>query len=115
MERKYRKHRQYTIEEKNEIVKMYLSGQTKGMRSLAKDLGVWNSQVQVWVKQYREFGTTVDRRGSATRKESPGKGSGRKPLRLEDMTKEQLIEHVRMLEDIKKTMACLRRQKKNTR
>jgi len=115
MERKTVKHRQYTIEEKNEIVEMYLSGQTKGLINLGKDLGVSSSVVSLWVKQYRLYGTTVDRRGKATKKENPNIGRPKKPKQLEDMTKKQLIEHVQMLEDIKKTTAYLRRQKKNTK
>ena len=115
-ERKNKKHRQYTIEEKNEIVEMYLSRQTKGQRNLTKDLGLGSSrQIRDWVKQYQTFGTTVDNRGRGTKKDNPNKGRPRKPIKLEDMSKEQLIEHIRMLEDIKKAMAYLKQQKKNTK
>ena len=115
MERKTIKHRQYTIEEKNEIIAMYLSGETRGIEALAKNLDVSNSVVSRWIKQYQELGTTVDRRGRATRRESPTKGRPKKPMKLEDMSKEQLIEHVRMIEDIKKVAAYLKQQKKNTK
>jgi len=115
MERKTRKHRQYTIEEKNEIIEMYLSGQTAGIETLAKDLDVANSVVERWIKQYQEFGTTVDRRGKGTQREIPNKGRPKKPMKLEDMSKEQLIEHIKMIEDIKKVTAYLKQQKKNTK
>jgi transposase-like protein len=115
MERKTTKHRQYTIEEKNEIVEMYLSGETGGHKTLAKDLDVSKSVVKRWIDQYQEFGTTVDRRGKASKKDTPNKGRPKKAVRLEDMSKEELIEHINMLEDIKKVAAYLKQQKKNTR
>lgn len=58
-ERKTKKHRQYTIDEKNEIVQMYLTGETKGIGSLAKDLDVYKSMIERWIKQYQEFGTKL--------------------------------------------------------
>lgn len=113
-ERKTKKHRQYTIDEKNEIVQMYLSGETKGIGALTKDLGLGSSrQVRDWIKQYQEFGTTVDRRGRGNKNEVPNKGRPKNPVKLEDMSREQLIEHIRMIEDIKKAIAYLKRQKKN--
>ena len=112
-ERKTKKHRQYTIDEKNEIVQMYLTGETKGIGSLAKDLDIYKSMIERWIKQYQEFGTTVDRRGKSTKDQVPNKGRPKKRIKLEDMSKEQLIEHVRMIEDIKKAVAYLKRQKKN--
>lgn len=115
MDRKTIKHRQYTIEEKNEIVEMYLSGQSAGIRTLAKDLDVTHSMIERWIKQYQEFGTTVDRRGKVTRKDTPRKGRPKKAMKLEDMSKDELIEHIRMIEDIKKVAAYLKQQKKNTK
>lgn len=114
-ERKTKKHRQYTIDEKNEIVQMYLSGESKGIESLAKDLDIYNGMIERWIKQYQEFGTTVDRRGKSTKDQVPNKGRPKKQIKLEDMSKEQLIEHVRMIEDIKKAAAYLKKQKKNTK
>lgn len=115
MERKTRKHRQYTIEEKNEIIEMYLSGESAGIKTLAKDLDVGHSMIQSWIKQYQEFGTTVDRRGKGTKEEVPNKGRPKKPMKLEDMSKEELISHIKMIEDIKKVAAYLKQQKKNTK
>lgn len=115
MERKTRKHRQYSIEEKNEIIEMYLSGQTAGLNTLAKDLDTYKSVMRGWVKQYQEFGTTVDRRGNGTKEEVPNKGRPKKPMKLEDMSKDELIEHIKMIEDIKKVAAYLKQQKKNTK
>jgi transposase len=115
MERKTRKHRQYTIEEKNEIVEMYLSGQSAGIRTLVKDLDISNSMIERWIKQYQEFGTTVDRRGKVTKRDNTNIGRPKKPKKLEDMSKDELIEHIKMIEDIKKVVAYLKQQKKNTK
>jgi transposase len=113
MERKTKKHRQYSIEEKNEIVKMYLSGETAGLQALAKDLDVRHSMIQRWIRQFQEFGTTVDRRVKATKKDNPNIGRPKKPMKLEDMSKEELIKHIKMIEeDFKNKLRCL--IKKNT-
>ena len=71
-----------------------------------------------WAKQYKETGTIVEKRGRGTKVEVPNKGRpSKKPEKsLEEMSKEELIERVRMLEDIKKSLACLdEQQKKNIR
>jgi|SRR5690606_25617541 len=112
-ERKTIKHRQYTIEEKNEIVINYLTGKSSGYTTLAKQLDVDSSVVRRWVKQYQTFGTTVDRRGIATKETTPNKGRPKQPIKYEDMSKEQLIEELKVYEDIKKQIAYLRNQKKS--
>lgn len=109
MGRKTIKHRQYTIEEKNKIVIDYLSGKSSGYTTLAKKLDVDSSVIRRWIKQYKEFGTTVDRRGKST----ANKGKTKQSNKLEDMTKEQLIRELKVYEDIKKQIAYLRDQKKS--
>jgi transposase-like protein len=110
-------HKKYSIEEKNQIVLLYLDkhmcvAEIVRTYELAKDIILYR-----WVKQYKEFGTCVDRRGKATKIETPKKGRPRKtPERtLEEYGKEELIQRCRMLEDIKKSMAYLvtLKQKKN--
>lgn len=111
--RKTRKHKVFTIEEKNKIVKKYLNGEAGGYDKIAKVYDISNSMIGRWVDQYRTFGTCVDRRGQGSKKEIPNKGRPKSNFDYESMTKEELIEHIKMLEDIKKTMAYLERQKKN--
>ena len=115
-ERKYKKHKQYTIEEKNHIALLYLDGhmgraKIKRMYNINSD-----SMLDRWITQYREYGTCVDQRGRGTKEEIPNKGRPRKyKIELEDMNKEQLIEKVRMYQDIKKSLAYLmNRQRNNT-
>ena len=78
-------------------------------------MDVDSSVIRRWISQYQEFGTTVDRRGKGTKKEIPNKGRPKKPMKLEGMSKEQLIQHNKMIEDIKKVAAYLKQQKKNTK
>ena len=114
MVRKTKKHKVYSIEEKNQIVLLYLDKHI-GMTQLVRDYDIaGRSVIQRWVKQYLENGTCLDDRGKGTKLEIPNKGRPRKNLEksLEEMTKEELIERVRMLEDIKKSLACLDEQRK---
>ena len=110
-------HKHYTIEEKNQIVLLYLDhhmgfSQIKRTYDLSADHILYD-----WVKQYKAYGTCVDNRGKSTRLQSPKKGRQRKTKEkpLEDYTKEELIERCRLLEDIKKSVACLEisKQRKN--
>jgi transposase len=104
-----RRHRQRSIEEKNQHVKDYLAG--KRVSEILRELDLEKSVFRRWVSQYRKHGTTVDGRGKA---KSPGKGRPRN-LNPDLMNIEELREYVRLLEDIKKAVAFLRRQKKNTK
>ena len=110
-------HKKYTIEEKNQIVLLYLD-RHMGPRRIVKEYDLANlNTLYKWVRKYKEFGTCIDRRGKSTKIENPKKGRPRKlPERtLEEYSKEELIERCRMLEDIKKSMAYLvnQKQKKN--
>lgn len=114
---KNKTHKKYTIEEKNQIVKLYLDRHMGVTEIVIKyDLADKKTLFR-WSKQYKEFGTCVDRRGKSTKIENPKKGRPRKlPERtLEEYSKEELIQRCRMLEDIKKSMAYLvnQKQKKN--
>lgn len=112
--RKTKKHKQYTIEEKNKIVLLYLD-RHMGATQIVREYEICDrKRLYAWVKQYKEFGTCVDRRGKATKKEAPNKGRPKKyKVNLEDLSKEQLIEKVKMYEDIKKSMAYLIDQQQN--
>ena len=110
-------HEKYSIEEKNQIVLLYLD-RHMGLNQIVRKYDLADKNVLLrWAKQYKEFGTCVDRRGKATKIETPKKGRPRKtPERtLEEYSKEELIQRCRMLEDIKKSMAYLvtLKQKKN--
>ena len=107
-ERKTIKHRQFNIDEKNQIVLLYLDHHLS-MREIQKEYDIPHKGViQQWIKQYRSFGTCVDHRGQGI---GSRKGRPKKHIeRLEDMSKKDLIERVRMYENIKKSLTCLMNQ-----
>lgn len=116
--RKTIKHKVHTLEEKIQIVLLYLD-RHMGVTQIVRDFDLANDGVLYrWVKQYKETGTIIEKRGRGTKLEIPNKGRPRKTPEktLEEMSKEELIERVRLLEDIKKSLACLdEQQKKNTK
>ena len=110
-------HKKYTIEEKNQIVLLYLDHHM-GMVEMVRTYDIASKSTLLrWINQYRQYGTCIDERGKATKIETSKKGRPRKtPERtLEEYSKEELIQRCRMLEDIKKSMAYLvnQKQKKN--
>ena len=107
-ERKTIKHRQFNIDEKNQIVLLYMD-QHMSLSGIIREYEIpYNNLILRWIRQYREFGTCVDRRGKAT---GSKKGRPRKHIeRLEDMSKKDLIERVRLYENIKKSLTCLMNQ-----
>ena len=110
-------HKKYTIEEKNQIVLLYLD-RHMGPRRIVKEYDLANFNILYkWVRKYKERGTVFETRGHTTKQENPNIGRPRKtPERtLEEYSKEELIQRCRMLEDIKKSMAYLvtLKQKKN--
>jgi len=113
-DKKRNKYKRRTIEEKNEIALLYLD-RHMSYREITRFYNLASSSsIQTWVKQYREFGTCVDRRGQGTIDVFPKKARAKKDSKnLEDLTKEQLIEKVKLYEDIKKSMAYLMSQPSN--
>jgi transposase len=109
--RKTKKHKVYSIEEKNEIVKRYLTGEIR-LNDCIRTYDIsGNSVFFRWVKQVGKYGTVVDRRG---RSKPGGKTRGRpKKTDLNSMSKEELISIIKVYEDIKKTIAYLRQPKKS--
>jgi len=107
-ERKTIKHAVYTLEEKEKILELYLSG-AKTSQELAREYDLGNpKKIREWRDMRLEHGQLIDRRGRSikgiTMKGRP------KSAQLEDMNKEELIKHIRMIEDIKKAMAYLRKR-----
>ena len=105
-------HTKYTNEEKEKIVLLYLNHEM-GFSQILREYDI--SSVSVfyrWIKNYKKNGCIIDDRGKATKYNNPNKGRPRKyPERpLEELSKEELIEKVRMLEDIKKSLVYLSSQ-----
>ena len=112
--RKTKKHKIFSIKEKNKLVLLYLD-RHQGLTQILRENGIKHKQMFYnWVSQYKEFGTCIDRRGKGTRKDIPNKGRPRKyHVNLEDLTKNQLIERIKMYEDIKKSVAYLIKEQQN--
>ena len=109
MARKTIKHTVYTLEEKEEIVKEYLGGNI-GRNAILRKYDICDgSALRRWVNMYREHGKVIDGRGGGS---SQNKGKQRK-LKPKEMSHEELIRYVELNEDIKKSIALLRKQKTN--
>ncbi|MBJ2355602.1 helix-turn-helix domain-containing protein [Sphaerochaeta sp. S2] len=104
------KNRKWTIQEKNRIVEAYLSGEIGWNETLRLNKITSHRTLEVWLKQYREKGTTYDNRGRRS------KGS-RRPIKFkldfESMSREELIEYAKTIDDIKKFLAYQKKLKKN--
>lgn len=108
-------HTKYTNEEKEKIVQLYLNHEMR-INQIVREFNLANDKVLLrWAKMYKEYGCIFETRGKATKLENPNKGRPRKyPERpLEELSKEELIERVRMLEDIKKSLVYLTSQQPN--
>ena len=111
----YKFHPKYTTKEKEEIALLYINNEM-GATQIVKEFNLANNNVLYrWVKQYKEFGKIFETRGKATKFNTPNKGRPRKYSEkpLEELSKEELIQKVRMLEDIKKSLVYLTSQKPN--
>ena len=109
--RKTIKHKVYSIEEKNRIIKRYLDGEIKLMDCVQEYDISHHSVLLRWKRNYLDFGTVIDRRG---RSKPGGKRRGRpKKTDLNSMSKDELISIIGVYEDIKKTIAYLRAQKRS--
>ena len=105
-------HKHYSIEEKNQIVLLYFDHHM-GRQQIITEYDLSSSQLHYWITNYKLYGTCIDNRGKCTKLENKNKGRRRKTLEkpLEEYTKEELIERCRLLEDIKKSVACLETSK----
>lgn len=112
--RKTQKHAVYTLEEKEKILELYMSGQKSSKElTLEYDLG-YPKQIRVWRDMKLRFGKIVDRRGQKLEGHKP-KGRPKRNTLYEDMSREELIQELEMRDDLKKAMAYLRKQEKNSK
>jgi transposase len=110
--RKTQKHAIYTLEEKEKILELYLSGQKNAKElELEYDLDQYR-RIYKWRDMKLKYGKIVDRRGQ---KVEGGKFKGRpkRKTKYEEMSKGELIKELRMRDDLKKAIAYLRKQEKN--
>lgn len=112
-----RTNRRWTIQEKNEIVLLYLD-QHMSATQITKEFNIPNNKMlYTWVEQYRKFGTCVDNRGKCTKQQNPKKGrqKGSGKFKYENMTKEELIKELEFRDELKNFLVYLNQQNKNTK
>ena len=111
------KYKRWTIQEKNEIVLLYLDGHM-GRTEILKRFNISNDGIlHKWIEQYRQYGTCIDNRGKCTKLENPNKGQGRrinKKKTYQEMSKEELIKELEFRDELKNFLVYLNQQNKNT-
>ena len=109
-----RKNKRWTIQEKNEIVLLYLD-QHMGWNEILKTFNIpGDGMLQRWIEQYRKFGTCVDNRGKCTKLQNPNKGRQKKTkTNYQNMTKEELIKELELRDQLKNFLVYLNQQNKD--
>lgn len=110
-----KKTKKWTIQEKNEIVLLYLD-QHMGRSEILKTFNIASDSIlHRWIEQYRKFGTCVDNRGKCTKLQNPNKGRPKKSKpNYENMTKEELIKELQLRDELKNFLVYLNQQNKDT-
>ena len=110
-----RKNKKWTIQEKNEIVLLYLDGHM-GWTEILRTFSIpGNRMLQRWIEQYRKNGTCVDNRGKCTKLQNPNKGRQKKTkTNYQNMTKEELIKELELRDELKNFLVYLNQQIKDT-
>ena len=109
-----RKNKKWTIQEKNEIVLLYLDGHM-GWNEILRTFNIpGDGMLQKWIEQYRKFGTCVDNRGKATHLDNPNKGRPRNSkTTYKDMSKEEQIKELEFRDELKNFLVYLNQQNKD--
>mgnify|MGYP002861395013 CR=1 FL=1 len=103
------------FKKKNEIVLLYLDGHM-GWTEILRTFSIpGNRMLQLWIEQYRKFGTCIDNRGKCTKLQNPNKGRQKKTkTNYQNMTKGKLIKELELRDELKNLLVYLNRQNKNT-
>ena len=110
-----RKNKKRSIQEKNEIVLLYLDQHMSRSQILREFNISSDSMLQRWITQYRKFGSCVDNRGKCTKQQNPKKGRQKKAkTNYQNMTKEELIKELELRDELKNFLVYLNQQNKDT-
>ena len=105
------KNNKYSYEFKKEAVEKYLSGELGGCEIASKTLGLRShAQLIRWTKLYRQDPELLkqDNRGKGTTKDGIKKGRPKK-IKLNELSKDEQIEHLKMENEILKKAKALRK------
>lgn len=111
MAKKGTKHKKYTPEFKKEAVERYLSGELGGCVAAARKLGLRSdTQLLNWVKLYKQDPELLkqNNRGKASKKDGVRKGRPKK-VNLDEMSKDEQIEYLKMEIAVLKKAKALRK------
>ena len=110
-----RKNKRWTIQEKNEIVLLYLDGHM-GRTEILNAFNIKGDAIfHKWIEQYRKYGTCIDNRGRCTKLQNPNKGRPKtSKTNYENMTREELIKELQFRDELKNFLVYLNQQNKNT-
>ena len=106
-----RKNNKYSYEFKKKAVEEYLSGQIGGCTTAAKKLGLRSKrQLLNWTKLYKQNPELLkqDNRGKASIKDGIKKGKP-KQIKLNELSKDEQIEYLKMENAILKKAKALRK------
>ena len=112
--RKTKRHVVYTLEEKEKILDLNMSGEMGFKEVVLRFDLASDSTLARWRDMKLKYGKIVDRRGQKVEGGKP-KGRPKRNTKYEEMSREELIQELEMRDDIKKAMACLRKQEKNSK
>lgn len=105
-----RKNKNYTQEFKKEAVERYLSGELGGVRIASRKLGLRSkTQLQQWVKQYKEDPELLKQDGRKLGKKDGVQKGRPKQKDLDAMTKDEQIEYLKMEVAVLKKAKALRK------
>ena len=106
-----RKYNKYSYEFKKKAVEKYLSGELGGCTNAARKLGLRNkTQLLDWTKLYKQDSELLkqDNRGKASIKDGVKKGKP-KQIKLNELSKDEQIEYLKMENAILKKVKALRK------
>lgn len=99
----------YSPEFKKEAVEKYLSGKYGGYDILTRELGLRSSsQLKEWVKLFRQDPELLKQDGRHLGKKD-GVQKGKKKVKLDELSKDEQIEHLKMENAILKKVKALRK------
>ena len=111
-----KKNKGFSIQQKNEIVLLYLDGHM-GRTEILRTYGIASDSIlHRWIKQYRKYGSCIDNRGKCTKQQNPNKGQGRrinKKKTYQEMSKEELIKELEFRDELKNFLVYLNQQNKD--
>ena len=100
----------YSPEFKKEAVEKYLSGELGGIVIAARKLGLRSkTQLRVWVKQYREDPELLKEDGRTVGKKNCVRKGRPKKVILDELSKDEQIEYLKMENAILKKVKALRK------